>query len=211
MTDATPPTRTDQPHPDAARAIRRHARGVARADDTPYDCRFIYDGQSGEIVLAIDRAALDADEMVLFLPDDTFDAEASLLVHPRACDDDRWTDRHLAYHPDLRPPAWARAAIDAAKLRDGTVVPAERLALTNPLLTTEPALCKLLNADRARLRALVTLMAGVETEHPTAVGVDRFGIDVRARFGLVRLELPSPCDDPDEAVRVVSALIEGAA
>ncbi|RMH30235.1 MAG: hypothetical protein D6692_02415 [Planctomycetota bacterium] len=211
MSEIPSPARPEPLHPEAARAIRRHARGVARADDTPYDCRFIYDGQVGEIVLAIDRAALDADELVLFLPDDTFDAEATLLIHPRACNEDHWTDRHLAYHPDFRPPVWARAAIDAAKLRDGTVVPSEGLALTNPLLSTEPALCKLLNADRSRLRALVKLMTGVETEHPTAVGVDRFGIDVRARFGLVRLELPAPCEDPDEARRVIDTLIKGAA
>ena len=204
-------TQEHRPHPDAARTLRRHARGIARAADTPFECRFIYDGQSGQIVLAIDRAALDADEIVLFLPDDTFDAEATLLIHARPCDEDRWTDRHMAYHPDLRPPAWARATVDAAKLRDGTVVPAERLALTNPLLPVEPTLCRTLNADRDRLRALVGLMAGVETEHPTAVGVDRFGIDIRARFGLVRLDLPAPCDDPQEAARVIAALIEGAA
>jgi hypothetical protein len=39
--------------------------------------------------------------------------------------------------------------------------------------------------------------------------VDRYGIDVRARFGIIRIELPAPCEDPDEAQRVIEALIGG--
>lgn len=201
-----PPT-----HEHAARTVRRFTRCIARADGRPFDCRYIIDGDSGELVIGLDRAALDAEELTLCLPDDTFNAEATLLVHTRDATEDRWTDRHLAYHPDLRPPALARASVDSAKLRDGNVVCADELALTNPLLPAEPGLCKSLNADRDALRRLCRLMTGTEPEQPVAVGVDRFGIDVRGRFGIIRLDLPAPCDDPGEAERVVAALIGGAA
>ena len=205
--DATP----HQPHEHAARTIRRFTRCIARADGTPYECRFVIDGDTGELVLGIDRPALDADELTLCLPDDTFNAEATLLVHARDAGEDRWTDRHLAYHPEMRPQAFARASVDSAKLREGEVVGGDRLALTNPLALAEPSLCKRLNADRDALRRLCELMTKTEPEQPVAVGVDRFGIDVRGRFGIIRLDLPAPCEDPGEAERVVAALIGGAA
>jgi len=211
MSTPEPSSPSGQPHESAARTVRRFTRCIARADDTPFECRFVIDGDSGELILGIDRPALDADDLTLCLPDDTFNAEATLLVHPRDASEDRWTDRHLAYHPEARPSAFARASVDSAKLREGEVVGGERLALTNPLSQVEPALCKRLNADRTALRRLCQLMTGTEPEDPVAVGVDRFGIDVRGRFGIIRLDLPAPCDDPDEAGRVVAALIGGAA
>lgn len=204
------PSPHDSPH-DAARIVRRHTRCIALADETPVDCRFLIDGQSGELVLGVDQALLDAEQVVLCLPDDTFNADATLLIHHRPADEDRWTDRHLAYHPDARPARWARAVVDSAKLRDGDVVDAAHLGLANDLLSVEPALCRRLNADRDRLRSLCRLLVGVEPQDPVAVGVDHLGIDVRARFGIVRVELPSPCRDPAEAERVIDALIRGAA
>ncbi len=197
-------------HDEAARTLRRHARCVALADSTPIQCRFVIDGHTGELVIGAEPAVLDASELVLCLPDDTFDAEATLLVEHRPADEDRWTDRHLAYHPDARPARWARARVDAIKLRSGEVVDGERLGLVNPLADVEPELCKRLNADPDALRALCGLMAGVEPEAPVGVGVDRLGVDVRARFGIVRIDLPAPCEDPDEARRVIEALIENA-
>lgn len=198
------------PHDDAARTLRRHTRCVALADSVPTPCRFIVDGQSGELILGSEPALVDASELVLCMPTDTFDAEATVLVRHRPAEEDRWTDRHLAYHPEHRPTRWLRAEVDSIKLQNGEVVDGERLALTNPLGPAEPTLCKRLNADPDALRELCRLMAGGEPEHPLAVGVDRYGIDVRARFGIVRLDLPAPCDDPDEAGRVIAALLEGA-
>ncbi|MEM9372472.1 MAG: hypothetical protein AAGA55_02410, partial [Planctomycetota bacterium] len=198
-------------HDHAARTVRRFTRCVARADGTPFECRYVIDGDSGELVLGIGRPAADAEELTLCLPDDTFHAEATLLVQTREAGEDQWTDRHMAYHPDARPPMLIRASVDSAKLRDGGVVPGEQLALVNPLRSAEPGLCKSLNADRAALGRLCRLMSGVEPDRPVAVGVDRFGIDVRGRFGVIRLDLPSPCEDPDEAGRVLAALIGGAA
>lgn len=198
-----------QPHQDAARILRRHTRCIALVDSAPTDCRFVIDGATGQLVLGADQTLLDAHEVVLCLPDDTFNADATLLVHHRPAEEDRWTDRHMAYHPDHRPPRWARAVVDSAKLNDGRFVEGERLDLLNPLLGVEPALCKRLNADPGALGALCALMAGVEPQAPVAVGVDRRGIDIRARFGIVRVELPAPCEDPDEAERVIDALLKG--
>lgn len=179
------------------------------ADAVPHDCRFMVDGSTGELILGVEQAILDAESLVLFLPKDTFDAEATLLVQHRPAEDDQWTDRHMAYHPEARPSRWARAVVDSVKLRDGEVVDGPRLGLSNPLLAAEPALCKRLNADPDDLGELCALMAGVRPEEPVAVGVDRYGIDVRARFGIVRVELPAPCEDPEEAHRVIEALIGG--
>jgi hypothetical protein len=212
MTDQPPDPNAEHrtsTHPDAARTVRRHARCTAMADAVPHDCRFMIDGSTGELILGVEQAILDAEDLVLFLPKDTFDAEATVLVHHRAADDDLWTDRHMAYHPEDRPSRWARAVVDSVKLRDGEVIDGPRLALSNPLLVAEPALCKRLNAEPDRLGELCALMAGVRPEEPVAVGVDRYGIDVRARFGIIRIELPAPCEDPDEAQRVIEALIGG--
>jgi hypothetical protein len=200
----------DPTHDEAARTLRRHTRCLVLADGTPMDCRFIVDGTTGELVLGAEPALLDAGELVLGLPDDSFEAEATVLLHHRPAHDDRWTDRHLAYHPESRATRWIRAKIDSVKLRSGEVVPGERLGLVNPLTEVEPELCKRLNADRDALRTLCRLMTGTEPEQPVGVGVDRLGVDVRARFGIIRLDLPAPCQDPDEARRVIDALIENA-
>lgn len=197
-------------HDDAARILRRHTRCVALADGSPHPCRFVVDGLSGELVLPSEPALADADELVLCLPDETFDADATVLIHHRPADEDRWTDRHMAYHPDAQATRWLRGTVDALKLRSGEVVPAEHLGLLNPLAAAEPELCKRLNADHATLRTLCRLLTGVEPEQPVCVGVDRLGIDVRARFGVIRLDLPAPCEDPEEARRVIGALIENA-
>ncbi len=200
----------DPTHDEAARILRRHTRCLVLADATPMDCRFIVDGDAGELVLPAEPALLDAAELVLGLPDDSFDAEATALLVHRPAGEDRWTDRHLAYHPECRPARWIRAAVDSVKLRSGEVVPGERLGLINALRSVEPELCRRLNADRDVLRTLCRLMTSAEPEQPVAVGVDRLGIDVRARFGVIRLDLPAPCEDPDEARRVIDALIENA-
>ncbi len=200
----------DPTHDEAARTLRRHTRCLVLADAAPLECRFIIDGCTGELVLGAEPALLNADELVLGLPDDSFNAEATVLLDHRPADEDRWTDRHLAYHPEARPVRWIRARVDAIKLRSGEVVPGERLGLVNPLAPVEPELCKRLNADRDALRALCRLMTGAELEQPVGVGVDRLGVDVRARFGIIRLDLPAPCEDPDEAVRVIGALIGNA-
>ena len=68
---------------------------------------------------------------------------------------------------------------------------AARVCLLNALRTGEGALLRELNRDKAALGAMCERMAGVRVEGACAVGVDPHGIDVRARFGIVRAEFPA--------------------
>jgi hypothetical protein len=197
---------------DAARAtslFRAHASGVLLADSVPVPVRFVLDRDASQIVLALDRALLDAAEHVLCLPDDSFDAvlRAALDLTPTPGRDDAATDRFRAYHPAASPGVFARAQVAFAKLATGGVVDGTDLDLTSPLRAHEPRLCRVLNADPAALRGAIRLIAGVDLAAPLAVGVDPEGFDARASAGVVRVAFPAPCHDADQAERVIRVLL----
>jgi hypothetical protein len=88
---------------------------------------------------------------------------------------------------------------------------------TNALRSAESRLLKLLNAQRSVLPAVCERLAGVNVPDACAVGIDPYGIDVRARFGIVRVEFPREhCDPksgiecPDRATEVVMAILRSA-
>lgn len=74
---------------------------------------------------------------------------------------------------------------------DGRVLEeAEIVKLNEPpgLDRQEGLLLRRLNSDRARLRAACRRLAQAMVPEPFAVGVDKHGVDVRASFGIVRLD-----------------------
>ena len=144
---------------------------------------------------------------VLYIPNDGFD-EMALLLDTENFDTafDEAKDRHQAYHghPDLVD--WFRARIDSAKWQNRVFEGAEVLS-PNTLRPCEPALVRTLNADRDRLAEVTRLLTGVKPEQAVCVGVDPIGMDVRTRVGVIRVEWPREIEYPDQAPRVIEALL----
>lgn len=194
----------------AVRRIRRSRTAVALADGAPFPVRFIIDGRDGALVFPAPHAIRDAHEVVLWTPEERFDAD-QIAVERREITGvfDEAKDRHLAYHGSPQHPIWLACAVSSARV-DGHVFDADDLALANAIRGVEPRLCKALNADRARLAGLCHDMLRVRPEAPLAVGVDEDGIDVRAAFGILRLELPRRAADAGDAEAMIRGLLSPA-
>lgn len=173
--------------------------------------KFVIDGRDGRLVMPVAREHLEADELVLWVPAERFESLQLLLeASPHEDDLDEARDRYLAYHGYADLPLWMTCSIQSGRCGD-EVYDGGDLQRINPIRDVEFRLCRQLNADKPRLAALCALMAKVEPESPTAVGVDDTGFDVRASLGVFRVEFPSPASDDAEAERIVSALLEGVA
>lgn len=183
---------TLRPHPpiDALHFLRRHVSGVIIADEAIYPRRFVLDPASGTPVAALPLGVEEAESIVLHVPDEG-DPSLQLLVELRWLEtggtDGAAGDRFLIYHGKGEDSRLASLTVLDAKWTMGVAL-VEDLIVPNPVAGDEPRLCKRLNADRARLAAIVLEHAGRDVAEPLAVGVDPDGIDIRTRTGLVRVE-----------------------
>jgi hypothetical protein len=91
------------------------------------------------------------------------------------------------------------ANIEAGKT-ETQVFSGEELSEPNLLTACEHRLVKALNADRALIAKACSRLRGVDVADPLVVGVDQLGVDVRARFGVLRLEFGSLCGDEQTAL-----------
>lgn len=194
----------------AAAHLRRHREGVLLADETAHGVRFVLEGESGRVVFPADGTIMEAEELVLFVPRESpaDDHELQLLLSAGRASEGA-VDRWRAYHGAPRMNGFGAFTIEGAKF-DGAVVE-ETLTMTNPLMRVEGRLCRMINSDRAALAGACARWAGVEVKEPLAVGVDAHGMDVKARFGIVRLEFPGPVSDESAAERAIAALLKGSA
>lgn len=199
--------------PEPVRLLRRHYEGVLLFDQHPAPVRFVLDGATGQVVFQVEPVALEASHFVLFVPEERDDALA-LLIEPRPADPraadaepcDRWTIYHA--QPSARPgrTRFAAASIQSAKL-DGNVYDAGDIPTVNPLRADELSLLRAANSDRAALARACSRLAAVTAADPVAVGIDPGGIDLRARFGVLRLEFPSPAPNMPLARAALASLL----
>ena len=190
---------------EARRHIRRFSTGVLRVDDRAIPTRFVIDGRDGAVVFPSGDEWDEAS--VLAIPDDGFDEMALLLeterFEPRF---DEGKDRHQAYHGGAGAVEWYRSRVDSVKWK-GEVYEGDELLGPNPLRADEPGLVRTLNENCDRLREVTRLLTGVLPEEGVCVGVDPIGMDVRTRVGVIRVEWPREIEGPDQAHKVVGALL----
>jgi hypothetical protein len=203
----------DLPCPRAAMDhLRRNREGVLIADGLAERIRFVIDSASGRIVFPTHPHALASSEMVLFVPQEqsSDEDELQLLLAPAELDPlhEETCDRWKAYHGEPQLNHWAGGEIESARFR-GEVIDESPLCCANPLRAVEARLCKLLNHDRPRLAELCRQRCGIAPRDPVAVGVDPAGVDVRARFGIVRIVFDRDCATPDDAASMIQALMPG--
>ncbi|MGJ8636716.1 MAG: hypothetical protein ACSHX5_07720 [Phycisphaerales bacterium] len=177
-------------------------------DESPFETQCMIDPRTGEFLVAIVSDALDASDITLACPRDSFDTRVRICVQLSEEVSEEQCDRFTAYHLPATKPLLARATYEYAKLDSGEVITPDQCSLVNPLVDQFGPLCRALNADRDRLARVCFSISGVEHDSPLAVGVDLEGIDIRASFGLVRIVLPDPIENPEDAMRVTTSLLE---
>lgn len=189
---------------DPAFHFRLHHSGVLLSDAIAYPpLGFVIDPTTAEIVFPADGAIMAADELVLFVPQEELDnrRELQLLLTGHAIEIGSVTDRWMAYHGSPRWGGFMACRIHGARFDGRALEEAEIETLNRPvgIGRLEAVLLRRLNGDRARLRAACRKFAQALIPEPFAVGVDKCGVDVRATFGIVRLDWG---DSPDPAKSV---------
>lgn len=195
------------------RTLRRYKEGVLAFGDRRAAVRFVLDRKTGRVLMPVEQAVLSAKEHVLHLPGETGCVLQVLLLMDELSNPmghegpDRWCAYHAAA---VGAPAaggvWAAASIEAAKT-ETVVFPGEELFAANGLWAEEARLVRELNGQRAEVGAACRRLLGVEVVEPVVVGVDSLGVDVRARFGVLRLEFGKWAHDEAEAKREIGVLL----
>ena len=191
--------------------LRSWTRGLFRFDEHVHSLKFVV-APDGRLVAPVMVAALQTTDTALYIPDD--DAPAlELLVSlepfedggPSAAMADRWRIHHGS-EEDIN---WATMDIDMARF-SGMVIDGEAIVRANTFAPDEAMLCRSVNqlGDEA-LRAMCRSRLSIEVEDPVVVAVDPLGIDVRARFDVLRLPFGTPIEDPERVLDIIANWIHG--
>ncbi len=168
--------------------------------------RYVFDRKRGVLIFPLPIEAAGASEGQLLVPDESDPVVAALLSIETVTDLPGAVEiRHEIYHGPSREAAWGVATVEALRYH-GEPFDSEELTLTDTIVEDEPGLCRELNADPESLRAACAALAGIEVEEPVAVGVDPDGIDIRARFGIVRLEFAARAETVELVREQIAAL-----
>lgn len=176
------------------RELRRHYEGTFVAGDRAQPIRFVVNGATGRLIIPVEQWMLDGVDGVVFMPEERRDALQVLVeLEEAACgaSEDRWT----AYHGESRARCWASARIMGVR-RDDEVSDHDGLCVENPLRSAESQLLRMINAHRGVLGATCERLSGVHVTDACVVGIDPLGMDVRARFGIIRAEFPAESCGP---------------
>ncbi|MFK7962231.1 MAG: hypothetical protein AB8G96_17100 [Phycisphaerales bacterium] len=200
---------------DAAYArLRDHTNADIRFDEHLRSVQYVIDPEDGALIVPVMVAMLQTMDTVMFVPQCSLDAlELGVTLveldenGPGGAACDRWRIHH-GEPPDVR---WARVLLDAGRYAEH-VIDGEALMRPNPLAAAEPALCRQVNGGRLDdLRTACERMTGVHIPEPRLVAVDPRGLDIRARFGVLRVPLPGGlvADDPASAEAAIERVLGG--
>ncbi len=206
---------SDQQH--ARIRMLAHLAGVMVCDAGAEPCRLVVAEAGGSITLPMHRDLDEAGHWSFAAPQEMDPAiELSLesvigsddLPDPDEIEADRW----LAYHGST-PPKCCLVSLAVSFARyadhDGRTHVAEDVLTPNPLRAHVPVLCKLLNADKAKLAGACARHTGVRPESPVAVGVDEWGVHVRAAFDVLRLGFKEAAMDEAAARERIGEVLGG--
>jgi hypothetical protein len=189
--------------------LRANPRGELRFDERLAPLKFII-APDGRLIANVEREMLEAYDAVLFVPeyrDGALELQVCLEAIEKHGDDAHLIDRWMIHYGEAGNAKWARLSIEGARF-DGIVIDGEDLMRPNPLASSEAALCRFVNEHHLdALRAVVARCTNVHVESPVMVGVDPGGLDVRARFGIIRLVFTNPISTAHAAREAISKLL----
>ena len=202
----------------ARRRLLANLAGIIVCDDGAEPARLVVAEAGGEVILPMHHDLREAGQWSFAAPNELDPVIELSLEHrdtgpgepaePAEAEADRWMAYHRATPPDCRLVSlfatFARFLDDEGRTRV-----AEGVLDANPLRQHMPGLCKMLNDDRARLADACTRLVGVQSESPVAVGVDEWGVHVRAAFDVLRLEFREPAMDEAAARRAIGEVLDG--
>jgi hypothetical protein len=202
------------------RALRRHHRATLQHHERVAEVKFVLEAATRQIVMPVEPgfASDDVNSLLLWLPAES-DWDMQAVVNPQPIDRPEGSeavDRWKAYHGTTSLTVWVRGEIEGVKTA-ADVFLIEDVQVPNPLGREEYGLIRRANADRTALAAACKLHAATLVTDPLCVGADPYGIDVRARFGIVRLEFPpgiqatTPARCQEEVDRLLGAAAKSAA
>ncbi len=201
----------DELHTILARLHRFH-EGVLLINERFEKTHFVLDPATRRPVFCAQPGSLDALNLTLHIPEDEAGAlhifgraEALDAFRDEAC------DRYLFYFGRARWPHFAALTIDHAKSTD-MVADGSDLMVENPLRGIEAALCREMNKDPRAVAAVCRRALNITPVTPKLVGVDPYGVDIRAEFGPVRVEFDAadgPVMDEKNAHRTLQTLFFG--
>ena len=190
--------------------LRSWTRGLFRFDEHVHSLKFVV-APDGRLVAPVMVAALRTTDTALYIPDD--DAPAlELLVSLEPFEDEggRRDGRSMAY-----PQRIGRGhQLDDHGHRHGEIQRHgdrwRTMIQGNTFAPDEAMLCRSINqlGDEAH-RAMCRSRLSVEVEDPVAVAVNPLGVDVNARFDVLRLPFGTPIEDPERVLDIIANWIRG--
>lgn len=212
------PTSQHDEHEHARARLLSHLAGMIVCEDGAEPARLVIAEAGGSVTLPMHHDLDEAGHWSFAAPQELdptielslepLDPGAHELPEPDEIEADRW----LAYHGST-PPKCRLVSLGVAFARyaneDGRTRVAEDVLTPNPLRSHVPALCKLLNADKAKLADACASLTGVRPESPIAVGVDEWGVHVKAAFDVLRLGFDEPAMDETAARGQIGEVLGG--
>jgi len=209
-------------HSDEQRQARvrllANTAGVLVCESGAEPCRLVVAEAGGSVTLPMHKDLDEADQWSFAAPhelDPTIElcleavcGAQGNLPDPDEIEADRW----LAYHGSTPDKCrLASLAVSFARYADdqGRTHVAEDVLPPNQLRSHVPALCKAINGEKAKLADACARLTGVRPESPVAVGVDEWGVHVRAAFDVLRLGFGEPAPDEHAARRGIGELLDG--
>jgi len=194
--------------------LRANPHGELRCDGALQKIKFVFAGD-GSLAAPTARGTLEAVDTVLFVPDyrdEAMEVQCALSPLQAAGADAAVRDRWRIYFGEPTEPIWAKLVPQAAR-HQGLIIDGEALMQPSALAADKPALCNDVNRLHVDdLRRVVARATRVHIEQPIMVGIDSGGVDVRARFGIIRLAFSRPIATAAEARAALERLFapEGA-
>lgn len=161
-----------------------------------------------------ERQAIEQEAPALLIPEESEPELELLLDLQRRPPDEAARDRWRAYHAASEPEHagdWATAIAETVRLcitPGPEVFDGPEVCQPNPLRDHLTTLLRQPNQRPGDLARAVRQRIGEVSVAPVAVGVDPWGLDVRARFGVIRLEFETEAGDTDAAAAAIGALLD---
>lgn len=192
--------------------LRGHTRGDLRFEEHLRPIKYVIapDGRPAAPVMV---AMLQAMDGVLFVPqfvDEAMELQVTIVQFEERGADGAVADRWRIYHGEPDDVRWAYLQIDAARF-NAMVIDGDALQKPNPLAKDEARICREMNQQTELLKKLCERHGTMRVEQPVMVGIDPLGIDLRARFDVVRVTSTKPMRNADEAVKVLTHMAESPA
>jgi hypothetical protein len=183
--------------------LRSNSTATLKFGENTQDVSYII-APDGRLVISAMVAMLQPCDTIMFVPEyanDCMEMHVSLSQLLESGEGLALADRWQVYHGEPPDVQWAIVDIDAARFHE-MFIDGETLSRENSLAEEDISLCKQLNKNKDILRSVCASKTNVDVSDPFVVGVDSLGIDVRAPFGIVRIQADTPFTSSEDVLSI---------